>query len=205
MNLSISPLGSVLVLLFALSPLSCKVREKAELKPSAGPAAPIVQDAGCPHQKGGSCGPSPQNSAQPGPRAQKQLYGSPLASSNRVELARLLAEPERFHDKTVRVSGWVRRACSKKGCWMEVSPSAKNDEAPGCRVTFKDYGFLVPTDAAGSHAQLDAVVQVTHVQPQAVAHYEAEGASFPNKATDGSALEVRLIATGVELSGSDGG
>jgi hypothetical protein len=66
-------------------------------------------------------------------------------------------------------------------------------------VTFQDYAFFVPTDAAGSRAKLEGVVQVTEVKAEAVDHYESEGATFTNKDADGSAKEVRLVASGVEL------
>jgi hypothetical protein len=82
---------------------------------------------------------------------------------------------------------------------MEIAPTAGAQQG-SCRVTFKDYGFLVPTDAAGSHARLLGKVQVTVIARPAVQHYESEGATFANKRPDGSALEVRIVASGVELS-----
>jgi len=95
----------------------------------------------------------------------------------------------------------VKRACSKRGCWMELVPNEASN-ALGCRVKFKDYGFLVPTDSAGSSARLEGTVLVTKVKKAAVDHYEQEGAQFPKKAADGSANEVRFVATGVELTRS---
>ena len=70
---------------------------------------------------------------------------------------------------------------------------------PGCRVTFKDYGFFVPLDSAGSSAKVQGTVQVQSVTPGEVQHLESEGAKFASKQADGSAREVRLVATGVEL------
>ncbi len=84
---------------------------------------------------------------------------------------------------------------------MEIAES-KKDSAHGCRVTFKDYGFLVPVDSKGSLAKLEGKVQLTKVEKSAVDHYEGEGATFPNKEADGTAHEVRLVATGVEISKS---
>lgn len=84
---------------------------------------------------------------------------------------------------------------------MEVAEDSR-PESTGFRVTFKDYGFLVPVDSKGTHARLEGVVQVTQVKKAAVDHYESEGASFPTKNTDGTAQEVRLVATGVELTSS---
>jgi hypothetical protein len=109
-----------------------------------------------------------------------------------------LSAPEALSGKEVTVTGKVRRACSRKGCWMELADSVEGAE-PGCRVTFKDYGFFVPTDSAGASATVEGVVQVKRVPRSRVVHLEAEGAQFAHKNDDGSASEVQLVATGVEL------
>lgn len=125
-------------------------------------------------------------------------YGAPLTGAPRASLQQVLAQPEQYADSKISVEGYVHRVCSKKGCWMELASDVA-PEAPACRVTFKDYGFFVPTDSAGAHAVLEGSVQSTRVSPRRVAHHEREGAVFPNKQADGSAREVRLVATGVEL------
>jgi hypothetical protein len=79
---------------------------------------------------------------------------------------------------------------------MELSPT---EDKPGCRVTFKDYGFFVPTDSAGASATVQGNVVVQQVKASDVQHLEGEGAKFSEKNPDGSANEVRLVATGVEL------
>jgi len=79
---------------------------------------------------------------------------------------------------------------------MEVATDASG---PGVRVTFKDYGFFVPTDAAGSRALIQGIIELEEVKKSHVEHLESEGAKFERKREDGSALEVRLVATGVEL------
>ncbi len=106
--------------------------------------------------------------------------------------------PEKYEGRTVQVQGHVRRACSRKGCWMELAEGA-DPNLPGCRVTFKDYGFFVPIDSAGSSARVEAAVELARLEPAQVAHMESEGATVPNRQTDGAAAEVRLVATGVEL------
>ena len=72
-------------------------------------------------------------------------------------------------------------------------------DAPGCRVTFKDYGFFVPLDSAGSHARVQGTLAVEKIAAGTVQHLEEEGARFARKNPDGTADEVRLVATGVEL------
>ncbi len=130
--------------------------------------------------------------------SEPQKFGEAITLGVRQELAQVLSSPQSYAGKTVLVEGHVRRACSRKGCWMELAESA-DPKAPGCRVTFKDYGFFVPTDSAGSSARVQANVELSTIKARQVEHLEQEGATFASKQEDGSAQEVRLVASGVEL------
>lgn len=123
-----------------------------------------------------------------------QRFGGALEPASSVPLATLLANPKAYTEQTVTTEGKVQRACSNKGCWMEIG-----EEPDACRVTFKDYAFFVPTDSAGSHAKVQGKLDTRQVEAAAVAHLEAEGARFNHKNADGSAVEVRMIASAVEL------
>lgn len=138
--------------------------------------------------------PAAATPAHPGSKS----FGAPLGASTKASLADVLNSPDKFADKTVTVEGNVRQACTKKGCWMELSEGSEPASA-ACRVTFKDYGFFVPTDSAGSRARVEAKVETKTIKPAMVQHLEEEGAKFAEKSPDGSATEVRLVATGVEL------
>jgi hypothetical protein len=152
-------------------------------------------------QRSESPAPKPEPSVSTAP--QPKLFGEPLGPGETVKLSTLLSEPAKYRDKSVIVEAEVRKACSRKGCWMEVSES-KDAAAPACRVTFKDYGFFVPLDSAGSRARMQATVTVETVAANYVQHLEEEGARFPKKNPDGTADEVRLVATGVELTRPEG-
>ncbi|WP_375771442.1 DUF4920 domain-containing protein [Archangium gephyra] len=147
---------------------------------------PAVQED-CPH-------PPPPAEAKP-TAGWTLTRGEALKGAPAVKLSELLAKPQAHEGKTVRVEGQVRKACEKKGCWMELAEGAKG---AGVRVTFKDYGFFVPLDAAGSSARVEGVVKVTELSESMAKHYEAEGAQVP-RGTDGKPREVQLVATGVEL------
>lgn len=121
--------------------------------------------------------------------------GEKLKGLQAVDMAKLLGSPEEYDGKTVALEAKVRKACTKKGCWMEL---AAGDEGPGVRVTFKDYGFFVPLDSAGSTAKVEGTVKVAELTAEKAQHYEAEGASVP-KAKDGKHREVQLVALGVEM------
>ena len=123
--------------------------------------------------------------------------GEPLKGAPAVKLADLLAKPQAHDGKTVLLEGQVRKACERKGCWMELATS-KAAKGPGVRVTFKDYGFFVPLDSAGSQARVEGVVQVAELSEDRAKHYESEGATVP-RGKDGKPREVQLVASGVEL------
>lgn len=128
------------------------------------------------------------------PTGAVQRYGGAIQPAASTPLATVLANPKAYTDKTVTTEGKVQRACSRKGCWMEIG-----EGADACRVTFKDYAFFVPTDAAGAHARIQGKLDTRQVEAAAVAHLESEGARFNHKNADGSAVEVRMIASAVEL------
>ncbi|HWO12911.1 MAG TPA: DUF4920 domain-containing protein [Polyangiaceae bacterium] len=121
-------------------------------------------------------------------------YGAALEPAATVPLATLLADPKAYTGQTVTTEGKVQRACSRKGCWMEIGEGEH-----ACRITFKGYSFFVPTDSAGSYAKVQGQLDTRQVEAEAVAHLESEGARFGHKNSDGSAIEVRMIASAVEL------
>jgi uncharacterized protein DUF4920 len=125
-----------------------------------------------------------------------QRFGAAITPGREAALAQLLKSPDEFKSADVITGGTVRRACSNKGCWMELAQG----DGPGCRVTFKDYGFFVPTDSAGAQARVQGRLETQSVPAARVRHLEAEGAQFAAKNPDGSATEVTLIASAVELT-----
>jgi Domain of unknown function (DUF4920) len=135
------------------------------------------------------------SNAAPAGNAAVARYGAALEPASTVPLASLLSDPKAYTAQTVTTEGKVQRACSRKGCWMEIG---SGEDA--CRVTFKDYAFFVPTDSAGAFAKIQGRLDTREVEAAAVSHLESEGARFRNKKPDGSATEVRLIASAVELT-----
>jgi len=141
---------------------------------------------------------TPAKPAEAAPSGEVLLRGEKLQGLPAVSLEALLKDPTPWDGKEVALSATVRRACQKKGCWMELAPSMDSKSA-GVRVKFKDYGFFVPLDSAGSTAKVEGVVKVAELSESAAKHYESEGASVPRGA-DGKAREVQFMASGVELT-----
>jgi len=135
--------------------------------------------------------------AAPAPTGPRK-FGAALDPAPAIPLRSILDKPESFASQTVTVEAEVRRNCTRRGCWMELAESS-DPGLQGCRVTFKDYGFFVPLDSAGSKARVAGTVEVHTVSAPEVSHMEGEGAHFAGKRPDGTASEVRMVATGVEL------
>ena len=121
---------------------------------------------GCQSSPGLRPAPAASAAASP-PKAEQRAgerFGQPIAAGESATLSAVLQSAEQYRDKTVILEGLVRRACSRKGCWMELA--ASNDKAsPGCRVTFKDYGFFVLIDSAGARAKVQGAVMIHKVEP----------------------------------------
>jgi uncharacterized protein DUF4920 len=113
-------------------------------------------------------------------------YGKPLQGLKPTPLADILAKPE--NGRAVRVEGKIAAVCREKGCWMEL----RQGEG-AVHVTFEDYSFFVPKDAAGSDAVLEGKVVVKAPHPDDVKHLKGEGAGAA------AAARVSIEATGVEL------
>jgi hypothetical protein len=130
--------------------------------------------------------------APPPPAAALLLRGAPVPAGRAADVDVVLRESK--DGQQVVVEGTVRSACSHRGCWMELASS----QGPGLRVTFKDYGFFVPTDSAGARARLAGTLKVTTLSKAEADHLAGEGATL-QRAADGTAREVRVVASGVEL------
>ena len=73
----------------------------------------------------------------------------------------------------------INEVCSKKGCWMTIELG----DGKSMRVTFKDYGFFVPKDAAGKLAIVQGVAKMDTTDVATLKHY-AEDAGEEKEVID---------------------
>jgi hypothetical protein len=71
-------------------------------------------------------------------------YGEVITADSTIAATSLVSEMGNAPTYDAKIVGKVSEVCQKKGCWMTVDIG--NGET--MRVTFKDYGFFVPTDNA---------------------------------------------------------
>ena len=72
-----------------------------------------------------------------------EVFGAPLtAAGPELGLKELVSNSDRYLDSDVLVTTRIAKVCQKKGCFFV----AQEGDAIA-RVTFKDYGFFIPTDS----------------------------------------------------------
>jgi hypothetical protein len=121
--------------------------------------------------------------------------GAAIGDAPTVMLAEVVENPEKFTTEPVIFEGSIAEVCQKKGCWMKVVSDSSDI---GTRVTFKDYGFFVPTNSKNWLVRAEGVFHVKVWTKEEADHLVGEGAQLSRNA-DGRATEIGFVATGVEL------
>ncbi len=111
-----------------------------------------------------------------------------------MPLAQALAHPERHAEEPVLVRGRLAEVCQRKGCWTLLQ-----DGEASVRVRFVDYGFFLPTDAAGAQAWVQGVVTVRTLSEADARHLESERPGGDPSRIRGPQREVGFLASGVRL------
>ncbi|MES2561010.1 MAG: DUF4920 domain-containing protein [Bacteroidota bacterium] len=88
--------------------------------------------------------------------AAEQFFGDKITSENAKPIAELKTLMGDKTELPIKLQASVDAVCQKKGCWMDL----KSAEGETMRVTFKDYGFFVPKDAAGKEAIIEGVAKI---------------------------------------------
>lgn len=116
----------------------------------------------------------------------------------KVSVAKALASPGKYADKTVAVDGVIVRSCKKEGCWMEMADKA---DGKSVRVTFGDHKFLIPLNSAGMKVRAQGSFKTKVLPKDHVDHLiNDDGAKFDKRNADGTVTEVSFDATGVVLT-----
>ncbi len=122
-------------------------------------------------------------------------YGQPIDIMNTLAIEKL-AE---FKDgEKIQLTTTIEKTCAVKGCWMEV----KDGKGGIMRVTFKDYGFFVPTEGVeGKETIIEGILEKKTYTVDELRHF-AEDAG---KSSDEIAMitepkeEFSFVADGVVI------
>jgi len=99
---------------------------------------------------------------------------------------------------TIKVKGTINEVCRAKGCWMTMDLG--DDQT--IRVTFKDYGFFIPTNSSGKHAIIEGVVKKEIIEVESLKHYarDAEKSDEEIALIIAPEMSVVFVADGVLIT-----
>lgn len=121
--------------------------------------------------------------------------GDAVPAGKATPLASVLASPTRYLETPVLIEGVIVKNCTSKGCWMQVAPAK---DAPGVRVTFKDYKFFIPLNSAGKKFRAVGITTMKVHSVKDTQHLVDEGATLKRN-SDGTSTEIGFEAAGVEI------
>lgn len=125
-------------------------------------------------------------------------FGDTIDTSNPVEVKFVQERISGNDSIAIKLTGTITEVCKMKGCWMNLD--MENGEK--MRVTFKDYGFFVPKDAAGKKVVVEGFAYNDVTSVDMLRHFaEDEGKSAEEVAAITSdKSEITFIAHGVALA-----
>jgi hypothetical protein len=130
-------------------------------------------------------------------QAQTGKYGADLSEEKAIKASNLTKTIQGKEVINVKVVGEIVEVCQMSGCWMTVKTS--KDET--VRVTFKDYGFFVPKDAAGKTTVFEGEAKMETVDVKTLRHYAEDGGKSKEEiaAITESETKLTFVASGVEI------
>ena len=125
--------------------------------------------------------------------ATHEVFGSTLPETGTpLSLGDLMKDNKKYLDQEVLVETRIAKVCQKKGCFFVAQ------EGPStARVSFKDYGFFIPTDSGGKNVVLLGTFSRKSVSKEQAGHYVADlgetVASSPER------FEYSIVASAVKI------
>lgn len=138
--------------------------------------------------------------------AAAESYGEGVTLEASTPITQILADPEAWQGKKVRVEGTINEVCPRKGCWMSLR---QGDAA--VRVKVEDDVIVFPAEAVDHQAVAEGEVEVLELERERyiswMAHLaEEKGETFDEASVgEGPYRLVQIQGTGatIELSDSE--
>lgn len=136
---------------------------------------------------------APATEAAPAAEVAWQHAGEAFTLTDKVAVTDLLAAPESFVGKTVRVEADAADVCSKKGCWLVIADGDKT-----MRIMSKDHAFGIEPGAVGARVDLEGTVVKKEHSAADAAHFASEAAK-PEVAPkgEGQGATYEIVANGI--------
>ncbi|HKL64391.1 MAG TPA: DUF4920 domain-containing protein [Woeseiaceae bacterium] len=120
-------------------------------------------------------------------------FGAPVVSAeSAMPLDELIGAGEEYLGREITLTTRIARVCRKKGCFFIA-----RDGNAVARITFRDYGFFIPTDSAGKEVLLNGTFERREITEAQAKHYRKDLGEAPAEAGGGS--EYHIVATAVRI------
>lgn len=121
-----------------------------------------------------------------------EVFGAEVSTWNEpIALNELISNADIFTSKEITLETEVAEVCEKKGCFFVAI-----DGSNSVRITFKDYGFFIPTDSKGKKVKLIGTFEVKTLSEDQAKHYAEDAGKDPD-AIQGTQEEYSIVATSV--------
>lgn len=126
-----------------------------------------------------------------------QHFGKKISIDNAITYDAMLTDLSSKDSVEAKVKGKVSGVCQAKGCWMTIV--SEEEGKPEMFVKFKDYGFFMPLDLAGSEVVMAGKAFREETSVDELRHYaEDEGQSAEEIAKITEPVEeLKFLAYGV--------
>jgi hypothetical protein len=133
--------------------------------------------------------------------AEATSYGKALTVKDVTKVSDILAHPEQYQGKRVKVEGAVVDVCTMRGCWIKI---AGDKDFESIRFKVDDGVITFPMTARGKTALVEGIVSVTtqsvEEQIKQGEHMaQEEGKTFDPKSVTGPRTVVMLKGEGAEI------
>jgi len=125
--------------------------------------------------------------------ATHEVFGSMLPDNGApLSLVELVNDNDKYQDQEVLLATRIAKVCQKKGCFFVATEGAVT-----ARVSFKDYGFFIPTDSGGKDVVLLGTFSRKNVSKEEADHYAADlgetATSIPER------FQYSIVASAVRI------
>jgi hypothetical protein len=121
--------------------------------------------------------------------------GKGVTVKQATPIAALVAKPDEYVGKTVRVDGVARAVCTEMGCWMSLVVDDADPSSPTVRLKVDDGAIVFPATAKGKKVSAQGVFE-------AIASTDAhskEAASEHLKVDPNAQPKYQIKATGAVI------
>ncbi len=130
--------------------------------------------------------------------AEPSTYGKALSDAELTPISELLASPEDFVGKTVKVEGRILGVCEMRGCWIEI---ASDEEFESIRFKVEDGEMVFPVEAKGRLATAEGTFEKIELdldQTRKMKQHECEekGEPFDPETVTEAAVIYRIAGQG---------